>query len=46
MCVFGIKDLDTIITSGSSIVNKFRNDFDPYIGQCLAEIVAARAENE
>ena len=39
VCVFSLKDLDTIYKSGCYIVNKFRTDFHPYVSQCLAEVV-------
>ena len=46
VCVFSIRDLDTILQSGCYIVNKFRSDFHPYVAQCLTEIVEERARKE
>ena len=45
VCVFSLKDLDTIFQSGCYIVNKFRSDFHPYVAQCITEIVQEKALN-
>ena len=43
VCIFSLKDLSIIIESGAHIINKFRSDMHPYVGQCIKEMVDSRA---
>ena len=43
VCIFSLKDLYIILQSGAHIINKFLTDRDPYIGQCIVEIVESKA---
>ena len=46
VCVRSLLDLSTILQSGAHIVNKFRSDLHPFVGDCLAELVITRANSE
>ena len=46
VCVFSMRDLDTILKSGCYIVNKFISGRHPYVAQCITEIVEERAKKE
>ena len=46
VCVFSLKDLSTIVSSGCYIANKVRSDYEPYLAECLRDATRQREELE
>ena len=43
VCVFGLRDLPKILTMNGITVNKFRSDYDPFVLECIADILQRRS---
>jgi len=46
VCVFCLKDLSTILKSGGYIINKVRSDFEPFLAECLIDVIRGRNNKE
>ena len=46
VCVFSLEDMSAILWSNNHIVNKFRTDKDPWVVDCLTEIMSKKKTNE
>ena len=42
VCVFSIKDLSTILKSSCYLVNKVRSDFEPFLAECVRDVIQKR----